>query len=156
MLTNTIQKKSLFTNRIVPKDWQMNAMLQDGKRWSVLCMKAVHTDLGLETSVCGFKKAGAQRTLPFQPFLLKYAIAREKITSCNTYKEPSFIIRCSRQVGSYVRSSTHFCLNTDAREDYPKQARLARADHKNTHTQGRVLQRPGAWHSQLALFLRVV
>lgn len=123
----------------------------------MLCMKAVHTDLGLETSACGFKNTDAQRTLPLQPFLLKYAIvAREKITSCNTYKEPGFIIHCSRQVVSYVRSSIHFCLNTDVRADYPKQARFVRADHKNTHTQGTIFQRPRAWYSQLALFLRVV
>lgn len=45
----------------------------------MLCMKAVNTDLGSETLACGFKKAGAKRTLPFLPFLLKCAIvAREK------------------------------------------------------------------------------
>lgn len=35
---------------------------------------------------------------------------------------------------SYVRSSILFSLNTDVSEDYPKQARFARAGHKNTHT----------------------
>lgn len=42
-------------------------------------MKGVCTDLGVETSVCGFKRAGAQRRFPFLPFLLKPAIvAKEK------------------------------------------------------------------------------
>lgn len=44
----------------------------------MLCMKGVCTDLGLETSVRGFKRAGAQRRFPFLPFLLKRAVvARE-------------------------------------------------------------------------------
>lgn len=57
----------------------MNAKFQDGKKWSVLYMKGVCTDLGLETSVHGFKRAGAQRRFSFLLFLLKHAIAaREK------------------------------------------------------------------------------
>lgn len=35
---------------------------------------------------------------------------------------------------SSVSSSIHFSLNTDVSEDYPKQARFARAGHKNTQT----------------------
>lgn len=57
----------------------MKAKFQDGKKWSMLCMKGVCTDLGLETSVRGYKRAGTQRRFPFLPFLLKCDIvAREK------------------------------------------------------------------------------
>lgn len=37
-------------------------------------MKGMCTDLGLETSVCGFKRTCAQRRFPFLTFLLKHAI----------------------------------------------------------------------------------
>lgn len=53
---------------------------------------------------------------------------------------------------SYVRSSIHCSLSTDVSEDYPKQARFARAGHKNTHTRKSVIEAKSHLYSHLAMY----
>lgn len=158
MLPNKIQKKSVFINTIITKDWQVSARFQNGKKWSVLCMKDVYWFRSQDFRVL-LQKTWYSAEISFLALSFEacYCYKGKKITSCNTYKQPSCTNHCSCQIVSY-REVPYTSLR---KKKHLRKWRLSKAkkDCKSrpsikthVHTQGRILQKPKAWYSCLDIF----